>query len=59
MKIRNLNLYQRHNSIREGAPDRSYRMGFSDPTNGAALSIRNGRLIESYAKKKIFYKQFM
>jgi hypothetical protein len=58
MKIRNLDLYKRQNSLREGAPDRFYRMGFSDPTNGAALCIRNGRLLESYAKKKIFYKQF-
>jgi len=59
MKIRNLDLYQRQTSIREGAPDRSYRMGFTDPTNGAAFFIRNGRLMESYARKKIFYKKFI
>ena len=56
--MRNLVIYQRQNTVREGAPGSSYRLGFSDPTNGAALSIRNGRLMESYSKKKIFYSKY-
>jgi hypothetical protein len=59
MKMRNLNTYQKQNSVREGAPGRVYRMGFSDATNGMALSIRNGQLVESYSRKKIFLNKFI